>query len=150
MEAELAALVTSGATTVVGLMATEAWEQARQRLVRLFARGGTTTAVDGELDELRGQLVAAAGSPDEEELAGDVTGTVRTRLRGLLRQDVTAADELSAFVDEFAPLLNGAAAGNTVHNSVTGGTVHGPVVQGYSFSNLTFGGSGGAAPDQNG
>ncbi|WP_018547175.1 hypothetical protein [Streptomyces sp. LaPpAH-108] len=150
MDAELTALVTSGATTVVGLMVTDAWQQARQGLVRLFSRGDRTATVGGELDELRDDLVAANGSPDEAALADDIAATVRLRLRGLLRQDPEAADELRRLVQELTPLLPNGPAGNTVHNTISGGTIHGHVIQGYSISNPTFNGSSGAAPDRNG
>jgi hypothetical protein len=42
--------------------------------------------------------------------------------------------ELRRLVDEFAP----AAPSGTVPNSITGGTQHGPVIQGHTFTNLTF------------
>ncbi|WP_030802643.1 hypothetical protein [Streptomyces sp. NRRL F-2799] len=150
MEAELATLVTSGATTVVGLMVTDAWQQARQGLVRLFSRGDRASAVGGELDELRDELVAAAGSPDEATLADDIAATVRLRLRGLLRQDAAAAGELRLLVEELAPLLDNGAGGNTVHNTINGGTMYAPVIMGYSVSNPMFNGSDGAAPDRDG
>lgn len=149
MEAELAALVATGATTAVGLMVTETWEQAKQRLVRLFARGTDSATVDGELDRSRDALVAASGAPDEEALASDITAMVRLRLRGLLEQHPEATEDLRLLIEEFASSA-GAEATVTVHNSITGGTVHGPVFQGHSFSNLTFRSSDGTAPDRTG
>lgn len=127
-------LIGTGATTVVGLMVTDAWEQARQRVVRIFARGGATDAVAGELEESRTSLIAAMGTPDQEELTSDMTAAVRLRLRRLLEQNPGAAEEIRCLVDEFAP----AARTDTVHNSITGGTQHGPVIQGHTFTNLTF------------
>ncbi|WP_097270071.1 hypothetical protein [Streptomyces sp. TLI_55] len=137
MEAELAALVTSGATTAVGLMVTDSWQQAKERLVRLFARGGDAGTVDGELDRSQDALAAAAGTPDEEILASDIAAMLRLRLRALLQDHPGAAAELRCLVEEFSPDATADASG-AVHNSISGGTVHGPVLQGRSFSNVTF------------
>ncbi|MFH8341414.1 hypothetical protein [Streptomyces sp. AM6-12] len=141
MEAELVTLVGTGATTVVGLMATEAWEQAKRRLVRIFARGGEAGAVAGELEESRTALATAAGTADEQDLTSDLTASVRLRLRRLLEQNPDAAAELRLLVEEFAPLVRTGPPG-AVHNSITGGTQHGPVIQGHTFTNLTFHASG--------
>lgn len=121
MEAELVALAGTGATTIVGLMATEAWDQVRQRVVRLFTRGGGDASVmDGELTASRAALVAA---PDEE--TADVTASVRVRLRRLLAENPEAAAELRLLVEEFAPKRDG-----SVHNTINGGTYNGPVIMG--------------------
>ncbi|MFM9611135.1 hypothetical protein [Streptomyces niveiscabiei] len=136
MEAELVALAGTGATTIVGLMATEAWDQVRQRVVRLFARGGDggADAMDGELTASRTALVAA---PEEE--TADVTASVRMRLRRLLAENPEAAEELRLLVEEFTPAQN-----NSVRNTISGGTFNGPVLMGRSFENTTFD-SGGAS-----
>ncbi|MER6379091.1 hypothetical protein ABT274_03585 [Streptomyces sp. NPDC001127] len=128
-------------------MVTETWEQAKQRLVRLFSRGSDATTVEGELDQSRDALLAATGAPDEEGLTSDITATVRLRLRSLLQRDPEAAEELRLLIEEFAPAAE-ARATVTVHNSITGGTVHGPVFQGHSFSSLTFHSSDGVTPNQ--
>ncbi|MGJ5896887.1 hypothetical protein DF268_18795 [Streptomyces sp. V2] len=136
MEAELVALAGTGATTIVGLMATEAWDQVRQRVVRLFARGGDggADAMDGELTASRTALVAA---PEEE--TADVTASVRMRLRRLLAENPEAAEELRLLVEEFTPAQN-----DSVRNTISGGTFNGPVLMGRSFENTTFD-SGGAS-----
>ncbi|MFM9445531.1 hypothetical protein [Streptomyces acidiscabies] len=128
MEAELVALAGTGATTIVGLMATEAWDQVRQRVVRLFARGGDANAMDDELTASRTALVAA---PEEE--TADVTASVRMRLRRLLAQNPEAAEELRLLVEEFTPAQN-----NSVRNTISGGTFNSPVLMGRSFENTTF------------
>ncbi|MDX3383429.1 hypothetical protein PV682_18430 [Streptomyces niveiscabiei] len=136
MEAELVALAGTGATTIVGLMATEAWDQVRQRVVRLFARGeaGGADAMDGEFTASRTALVAA---PEEE--TADVTASVRMRLRRLLAENPEAAEELRLLVEEFTPAQNA-----SVRNTISGGIFNGPVLMGRSFENTTFD-SGGAS-----
>ncbi|MFF0502158.1 hypothetical protein ACFYUH_00950 [Streptomyces fimicarius] len=146
MEAELTALAASGATTFVGLMATEAWTQVRGRVARLLARGEDTEAVDAELEESRAELTAARADSDEET-AADIEAEWRTRLRRALRANPEAAAQLRDLLDELAPLQP---AGHTVSvtNTISGGTQHGPVFQGEKFSNLTFNSGGADLPDQ--
>ncbi|MFE6986392.1 hypothetical protein [Streptomyces griseus] len=146
MEAELTALAASGATTFVGLMATEAWTQVRGRVARFLARGEDTEAVDAELEESRAELTAARADADEET-AADIEAEWRTRLRRALRANPEAAAQLRDLLDELAPLQP---AGHTVSvtNTISGGTQHGPVFQGEKFSNLTFNSGGADLPDQ--
>ncbi|MFB8243053.1 hypothetical protein ACFC58_41600 [Kitasatospora purpeofusca] len=128
MEAEIAQLVTTGATTVVGLMATEAWTQARSRLAALFGRGRDAEEVSAELEEIRVEVVRADG---DAELVGDQAAELRNRLRRLLRQDPQAAAELAALLREFTPRQQ---PGTTVHNEMNHGTIHGSVVQAGSIT----------------
>ena len=134
MEAELAALASSGATTLVGLMASDAWAQVSRRLAAFFGRSGD----DGAEEELRlsQEELLAASADDDEGAVADVEAVWRARMRQLLRADPSAAAELRALLDELAPAA--AAPEVAVTNSVTGGVQHGPVIQGQNFSNLTF------------
>jgi hypothetical protein len=136
VEAELAALAASGATTLVGLMVSETWTQARDRLARFFAGADDEEKVEGELDASQAELVAAREA-EGEAVAADIEDAWRTRLRLALLSDPGAAEDLRALLAELAPEGNGAHAG-TVSNNVSGGTQYGPVVQGQQFSGLTF------------
>ncbi|WP_346283852.1 hypothetical protein [Streptomyces sp. SID6139] len=98
----------------------------------------------GELEESRAALAAATGTADEEDLTSDLTASVRLRPRRLLERNPGAAAELRLLLDEFAPAGQPDQPG-TVHNSITGGTQHGPLLQGHTFANLTFHGGGDAA-----
>ncbi|MFD9064077.1 hypothetical protein ACFVZ3_21435 [Kitasatospora purpeofusca] len=124
MEAEIAQLVTTGATTVVGLMATEAWTQARSRLAALFGRGRNAEEVSAELEEIRVEVVRADG---DAELVGDQAAELRNRLRRLLREDPRAAEELESLLREFAPRAQ--QPGTTVHNEIHNGTFNESVFQ---------------------
>ncbi|MEV6975637.1 hypothetical protein [Kitasatospora sp. NPDC093806] len=126
MEVEIAQLVTTGASTVVGLMATEAWTQARSRLAALFGRGRDTEEVTAELEEIRVEVVRAG---DDSELVDDCTGELRNRIRRLLREDPQAADLLRTVLAEFATAQP--QPGITVYqstNTLSGGS-HGTVIQ---------------------
>jgi hypothetical protein len=128
VEAELAGLAASGAATLVALMVSEAWTQARQRVARfLTGRGGADAApAEEELRVSRGELVAARAAGDEAA-AADVEAAWRTRLRRTLRADPGAAAELRALLDELAPLAGGASSW-VVHNTISG-EVRGVAVQ---------------------
>ncbi|GGP45047.1 MULTISPECIES: hypothetical protein [Streptomyces] len=127
MEAELTALAASGATTFVGLMATEAWTQARGRLARFLGRGERDDVIDAELEESREALIAAHRDGDEDG-ARDVAAEWRIRIRRALRDNPEAEQELRAILDDLAPQQ---AAGPTVainHNTISGGHYNAPVI----------------------
>ncbi|MFJ3787517.1 hypothetical protein [Kitasatospora sp. NPDC090091] len=99
MEGEIVQQVmASGATTVVGLMATDAWTQVRARLAALFARGRGAEEVSAELEEIRVEVMRA---DHDAGLVEDSTAEVRGRIRRLVRQDPAAAAELQEILDEF-------------------------------------------------
>ncbi|MFG2143451.1 NB-ARC domain-containing protein [Streptomyces sp. NPDC048696] len=124
MEAELTALAVSGATTMVTLMVSDAWAQARGRLARLFSRGAGDDDTGRLVDELqasREELLAARAAGDDEG-AADIEEQWRLRIRRMLRADPAAAQELRELLDDV-----GAPAGG-VRNELSG-VVHGPSVQ---------------------
>lgn len=106
MEAELAALATSGATTLVGLMVSDSWGQAKARVTRFFARqgGGGEAAADEELEGARDELSAARNDHGTGTTL-DVQGALRRRLLRMLEEDPASAGELLQLLRE----LTGAA-----------------------------------------
>ncbi|WKX72207.1 hypothetical protein [Streptomyces sp. XD-27] len=146
MEAEVAALAASGATTLVGLMVSDAWAQGRERLVRFFGRGDGEDSAEEELRASREELVAACEAGDEEA-AADIEAGWRQRLRRVLRADPEAAAELRSLLAELDPEPERQSTAS-VHNSISGGVQHGPVFQGHSFSGITFHGSGTVPPER--
>ncbi|MFE2917342.1 hypothetical protein ACFRKE_18070 [Kitasatospora indigofera] len=136
VEAEIVALATSGATTLVGLMATDAWTHARSRFAALLGRGRTDRdALVGDLDEARAELVRAREAGDDAA-AGEAAAEWRGRLRRVLRDDPAAVAELLEILAEFSPqAAEPVRAG--VHNSISG-TV-GTAVMGRDLSNVTIG-----------
>ena len=95
MDAELVELATSGATTLVGLMVTDAWAQARDRFVALFGRG-RPEELTAELEVVRGEVVAGGD-------AAEATSELAPKLRRALQNDPSLAAELQALMAEFAP-----------------------------------------------
>ena len=127
MEAELATLAVSGATTVVGLMAGDAWTAAKSRVVALFRQGRSEpAAVEDELEESRRELIAARDEEDEAVAAG-VQALWLMRLRRLLQENPDLAVKLQELITEAGPAGAPDAPGHT--NSITGGEFSGPVIQ---------------------
>lgn len=146
MEAELASLAASGATALVGLMVSETWAQARDRVARFFSGSGGGGSAEEELSLSRQELMATRESGDELA-AADIEAGWRTRFRRALQDDPEAAGELRLMLSE---LVAGPGRESTVsvHNSISGGVQHGPVFQGQSFSGLTFNTPGTVHPGQ--
>jgi hypothetical protein len=131
----LSALASSGATTLVGLMVSDAWAQVRERVVGFFTRGGRVSSAADELALSRQELMVAR---DEGDLgvAADAQAVWRTHLRRVLLSDPAAVGELRALLADLEPVTG---EGTTVvNNVVSGGIQYGPVVQGQVMSGLTF------------
>lgn len=126
MEAELAALAASGATTVVGLMATDGWNAVRSKVTALLRRGcraqDDVDRVEDELERERVEVTAARDGGDPTAVA-DLEAVWRTRLRRLLHEDPAAAAALRDLIAEHSP------APGTVRNTITGGEFHQAVIQ---------------------
>ncbi|NBE55582.1 hypothetical protein [Streptomyces boluensis] len=137
MDVELTALAATGATTVVGLMVTETWNRARDRLVRLFSRGGDEEAAGEELQDSRDQLLGARDAEDESA-AADIEAALRVWLRRVLQRDADAVGQLRDLIAEFGPErpVDGA-----VNNTAHVGVQNGPMVQARDISGLTIHGS---------
>ncbi|WP_328376453.1 hypothetical protein OHB13_07670 [Streptomyces sp. NBC_00440] len=136
MDAELTALVTAGATTLVQQMATDAWARTRDRVAAFLARRGNVdpAAVSAELDASRAEL-ATAREDGDEEAAADVQGEWRLRMRRALLADPDAAAELRELIDELAPPLPVQRTGD-VYNSFSGGSQYGMMIQAGNIENL--------------
>ncbi|MGW7101351.1 hypothetical protein [Streptomyces sp. NPDC054838] len=139
---DVGALVTAGATTVVGLMASDAWAYASGRFARLLGRGegadGAPDEADAarELRASRAELLMARADADEAAAARVEDGW-RERLREVLQRDEAAARELAELLDEVNPGWREGASPAATHNTVSGGTFHGQVFQGRDFGAIT-------------
>ncbi|CAL9375412.1 hypothetical protein [Streptomyces sp. enrichment culture] len=135
MDAELAALAASGATTLVSLMVTDSWTHARALMGRLLARAGADSGAITGLDDARARLLT--GTAVDEHAASGIAAEWQTRLCGLVEAGALDGEELS---DLGASLRRLAAAGclPAVHNTVSGGSQHGPIVQAGTVTGLAF------------
>ncbi|CAM5386874.1 DUF6879 family protein [Streptomyces griseus] len=119
MNAELVALAQSAGTTLVGLMATDAWERTRDGVVAFWqrARPERADAVAAELSNTREDLAADTDTDTEGELAAEWQG----RIRRLLTDQPQVAEELQRLLDELSPSTSPAASASvTQHASATG------------------------------
>ncbi|MFF3173925.1 hypothetical protein ACFVQ0_14985 [Streptomyces sp. NPDC057900] len=139
MEAELVALAAAGATALVQQMAVDSWAQARDRVVSFFSRrGGDEDAViEGELETSREELAAAMEASDEQA-ALDVQAEWRTRLRRALLANPAVASELRSLIADLELPERDQQVAN-VHNTISGGVQHGPVIQAGNVGSLSFG-----------
>ncbi|WP_241827140.1 NB-ARC domain-containing protein [Streptomyces graminilatus] len=124
MEAELATLAASAATTLVGLIVSESWERAKGGVVRFFGRRASGEPAEDELRAEREELDRARSTGDSQAQER-VHEHLRQRLAGIFRTDPRAAEELAQLLTALAP-----DASSTFVNLVSGGVNHGPVFQG--------------------
>ncbi|MGW4231943.1 hypothetical protein ACWEF9_22060 [Streptomyces sp. NPDC004980] len=137
MEPEFAALAASGATTLVSLMVTDSWGQARALVGRLFSRTGAGSATVAVLDADRARLLAR--DADDTQTTREVEDRWRADLYRLLQTDSVTVDALHGVLSSLQQLVNSPAARPTpVHNVISGGVQHGPVVQSGRITGLTF------------
>ncbi|MFD7335069.1 hypothetical protein ACFV98_03570 [Streptomyces violascens] len=99
MDAEI--LAQSAGTTVVALMATDAWQRTREGVVALWHRVRPVQAeeVDTALGETREEILTARQSGDADSVH-DLERDWRRRLRRLLAADPEAARELEELLAE--------------------------------------------------
>lgn len=121
MDPEIATLAGTAGTTLVTLMATEAWQGVREGVVGLWrrARPERADAVAAELEAARDDLLTARDTDDEEteaELRRDWQG----RIRRLLAARPDVADDLRALLAEVAPEGPPAAPVITQHATASG------------------------------
>jgi tetratricopeptide (TPR) repeat protein len=133
VEAELAALAASGATTLVGLMVSESWERAKGGLARFFGRRASGQATEDELQASSAELGSARAAGDAGAQA-DVQARWRQRLEDIFQEDPAAAEELAELLSELAP-----DASRTFVSLVSGGVNYGPAFQGsHIHGGITF------------
>jgi hypothetical protein len=127
------------------------WAKDRLRPVAERVGDEADAATGRLLDRLHG-LVADRLGPRARELTRldreaaegrDEPGTttnalVAGTLRAEMEDDPSFAEQLTALIEELRAAQPGTGAGD-VHNSITGGTISGPVVQARDIGNLTFG-----------
>jgi hypothetical protein len=106
VDPELAVLTSTAATTVVQLLATAAWEQAKSAVVGLWRRVHPERAemVQAELEDSRAEVLAARQVGDEQ-IEQALVGEWQGRLRRLVAADPQLVDELRRVVAELRVAL---------------------------------------------
>lgn len=121
----LTALGAAGGTAVVGAMATDAWQAARDHVARLFDRSDASrleaieAVLDGDADILIG-----ADEADRESVRQELAAVWRRRMVRLLDQHPDAAPDLEELITAIRLRLSPEQQGWVQHNTATaGGTV---------------------------
>ena len=104
MDPEVAVLAQSAGTTLVALMATDAWQHVRDGITHLWHRTQPERAetVAAELEAGREDVMAAVAADDQETL-----DELRLQWQGMVRRLLvakpTAVEELRALLDRLDP-----------------------------------------------
>ncbi|MFD3548285.1 hypothetical protein ACFWUW_22240 [Streptomyces sp. NPDC058655] len=115
MDAGLVALASSAAATVVGLMATDTWEQTKVAVAALWQRARPEQAetIEAELVATRTDLLVARQDGDDTAEDRLRTGW-RDRLHRLLAADPALERDLRALLAELSPSTPPAGRGGRV------------------------------------
>jgi hypothetical protein len=111
MDPELVALASTGAATVVALLTTDAWGQAKTGLGSLWrhVHPDEARSIESDLAEARSTLLAATAERSEQ-ITRVVVGEWRDRILSLLAAEPWLADELRRVLqDDLGPALDRAA-----------------------------------------
>lgn len=109
MDAELAALTTVAATTIVKLLATQAWQATRDGVAGLWHKVHPDKAsrVARDLHEGRDQLLQASGQGDSTAVEAALTDEWRGRLTTLVTLTPALAADLHELLDtQLKPALD--------------------------------------------
>lgn len=137
MDTEFAALAASGASTLVSLMVTDSWAQARELVGRLFSRIGAGSPTIADLDAARARLLAADAG--DAQTTREITDRWHAHLHRLLQTGSATSDDLHDVLTSLQQLVNVPAAHPVhVHNDINGGVQHGPVIQSGRITGLTL------------
>ncbi|MFI6157178.1 hypothetical protein ACIBCA_31360 [Kitasatospora sp. NPDC051170] len=130
MDPITAATLTAIAGGVAGEVGRQAWQGLAALVRRPFRRGGGE-----EQQELPG---VSSGEVELAALEAAPTDPGRAQALATVLGVRAALDpEFGVLLDEWRTQAEADSAGS-VHNTISGGTQNGPVVQGRDFSNLTF------------
>jgi hypothetical protein len=135
---DIATLAALAGNAVVTAAATDAWEDVRRKVARLFGRGEADPTIERRLDDSWRQLTAARSTGVLDRAQADLARDWSVRLKDLLADYPDAEAELVALVENIGPAVVAAAdhsiasAGDTNvkadHAGVAAGIVHGNVI----------------------
>lgn len=132
---DLDALTALAGNTLVTAAVTDGFETVRHKVARLFGRGKPEQVIERRLDATRQQLTAAAPGELESALAAQAVQW-QTRFADLLADHPEVAVELSVIVAELTSVVPDAS--GAVRNTITASVVHGPVLMGRDFGDVTI------------
>jgi hypothetical protein len=113
VDLDLAALSSAAATTLVALMTTDSWEQAKAAFARLWRHCRAEQVVDAELKAARLELIDGRRAGDEQ-IEVQLVREWQSRLRRLALADELIQDELQQLVKALRPMLPDASQSRSV------------------------------------
>jgi hypothetical protein len=130
----IAEAAAAGGTALIGAAATDAWQTARDGVVKLFARGGKRRAelIRDRLDR-DAAVIEVAGPGERDEARAQLLPGWQVRLADLLEEFPDAREELSAWAEQVRAQLPAAQA-SWVQNITA--AAPGATAQGAMFGNV--------------
>lgn len=121
VDPEITSLAQGAGTTLVTLMATDAWQATREGITRLWRRVQPQRAdtVTAELEAGQAEVLAALAADDQEALS-ELRAEWQGRFRRLLVAQPEAAAALRRLLDELAPAEQVAAPAVTQQATASG------------------------------
>ncbi|WP_372347895.1 hypothetical protein [Streptomyces sp. KL116D] len=112
-------------------MTTDAWTAIRDRFARVLSRdrGREESVVAGELDQVRDEVVVAAGAGDEDEILGARDEWQRRMRRALAANPEAAADLREILRELEEPQGQPGSVSYVVNNTINEGTFSDVVIQ---------------------
>lgn len=106
LESELASLASTAGSTLVALLTTETWEQAKARFLRFWRRTRPLTAniIEKDLDRTRAALTESE-STEYGSLAKVLTSQWASRIEELLTEHKEAAADVTSLIADFNEYL---------------------------------------------
>ncbi|MEU6339968.1 hypothetical protein ABZ883_03340 [Streptomyces sp. NPDC046977] len=116
---------------IAGGAAGEVGSQAVTKLKEMVFHRGRSSSIEGRTPLAEPELIRLLEDPGSNERARELREALLLRAS----QDEEFSHGLAAWWDQLRPTVE--ASGDT-HNSISGGTLNGPVLQGRDFSGVNF------------
>ncbi|MDX3760102.1 MULTISPECIES: hypothetical protein [Streptomyces] len=130
-------ITTTALTALASTLGSEAGRQTWQGLTALVRRPFDRAAAQGTQDD--GTPQVSSGELEVAALEGDPANPMRAQaLAAALGVRAALDGEFRVLLDEWWQRAQASSSGGDVHNTISGGTQNGPVLQGRDFSSLTF------------
>lgn len=132
---DVSTLTALAGNTLVTAAVTDAWEDVRHKVARLFGRGEADPKIEQKLNDTWRQLDAAKPTGELERVQADLARDWTVRLKDLLADYPDAEAELNALVEDIRPTIGAATdhsltAGRDMKISADRGSVAGGVIDG--------------------
>ncbi|MET9303755.1 hypothetical protein ABZX78_07925 [Streptomyces cellulosae] len=139
MDPALLALATAGANSLISLMTSDAWQQAKNGISRLFGRseGPAAEDISREFEENRQELIRSIAREDPDT-AEELRVAWRGKFRRLLVEAPDAAEILRDLLKEWDSAQVGGSTQSTVVTQSASARDHGRIYQQGSGTQINY------------